>query len=242
MSELDKVSLWVQRVKQAYLSDDQALTNSLMDQAMDDTNSAPRLLEVSGIIAYRSGNIEEAIRLIEAAMFEVGLSIAGQLTLANAWLRIGELESARTTAAFLVEVLDRVPCSMLTDLTHLLAALQEYELAIVVCRTAFERHDDDDNAVFGAAFYMYRSGYPLELVKSVMLKAVQMNPSSQLYLVNLAIICCALEAWNEAYSHACRLTDQSLNSVPCGCMVEKLSDLFTRFDDFARLEKLNSRK
>ncbi len=231
------INRWIERIKEAYLADDSVLADSLMKQALVETGSASRLLEISGIIAYHQGNVQESIRLIEAAMFEIGLSISGQLTLANAWLQTGDFDSTRTTVTFLVDIIERVPCSMLPDLTHLLSAIQEYELAIAVCREAYERNPDDDNAVFGAAFYMDRAGYPVELVKSMMLKAVDMKPSSQLYRANLAVVCSAMGQWEIAYSHACRLSDAALKSLPCRCMAKQIAELFSRFQDVDRLEK-----
>lgn len=242
MPEDDKVELWVERIKQAYLSNDSALTESLIDQALQETDDDARLIEIKGMIAYQNGDIRESAHLIETAMFEIGLSISGQMTLANAWLSLGEQDRARTTVSFLVEVIERVPCSMLPDLTNLLSALKEYELAIVVCRVAFARHPDDDNAVFGAAFYMHRAGYPPELVKNMMFKAVEMNPDSSLYQVNLAIVCCSLNEWDTAYSWACRLSDRALGAIPCGCMIDTMVELFQRFDDFERIQKLNYTK
>ena len=240
MKNREKIDQWIDRVKDAYLNSDAVLTDSLLQEAIAETDSAPQLLEIAGMIAYRKGEAVEAIRLIEAAMFEIGLSISAQLTLANAWLQVGNIDSSRTTASFLVDVVDRVPCSMLADLTHILSALQEYELAIVACRKAFERHPDDDNAIFGCAFYMHRAGYPLELVKNVMLKALELKPTSQLYQVNLAVVYCSLNQWEAAYLSACRLSDQALSSIPCDCMVRQLTDLFKRFDDQSRLTKVKS--
>ncbi len=171
--------------------------------------------------------------------FEIGLSISAQLTIANAWIQVGKTDAARTTASFLVEIVERIPYSMLAELTHVLSHLQEYELAVRVCRTACERHPRDDHAVFGLAFYMYRAGYPLIAVKNMMLKAIDLAPACQLYQLNLAVVCCSLEQWDAAYAHACHLSTKALGTIPCQYMVKKLVELFTRFGDDERLNQLD---
>lgn len=238
----EAVDQWCERVKQAYLANDQVLTDALLEQAIKETNSAPRLVEIGGQIAYVRGDIDKAIRLIGTAMTEISLSVSAQLTLANAWLQKGNKEAAETTLVFLVEIIDRVPCSMLPDLTQALAKLEKYEHAISVCRVAFDRHPDDDNAVFGAAFYMFRAGYPLPLVRSTIAKAIELDPSSEVYRLNMANVCCSMQLWNEAYSNACKLSAKSLSTIPNNCIRAQLAELFQRFEDEDRLEQMNLTK
>lgn len=239
MNDINHVKQWIDRVKEAYLADDHILTSSLLEKALAETDSAPQLLEIAGMVAYKRGDITEAVRLIEAAMFEIGLSISAQLTLAKAWIQVGKTDAAKITASFLVEIAERIPYSMLAELTHLLARLQEYELAITVCRTACERHPSDDHAVFGLAFYMYRAGYPLNAVKNTMLKAIDLAPTCQLYQLNIAVVYCSLDQWESAYSHACRLSAEALSTIPCQNMVKRLVELFTQFGDYERLNQLD---
>ena len=235
MSEGQKsVETWIAKVKEAFQAGDDVLTQSILEEAICETDSDPKLMEIGGMIAYTRGDMQECIRLIESAMFHIRLTISGQLTIANAWLATGEKERARMTLAFLVEIVDRVPCRMLPDLTNALSGLEEYELALAVCRQAFERHPDDDNAVFGAAFYMHRAGYPPQLVYGAMAKAVALDPGSDLYRLNISIVCCSLQRWDEAYRHACRLPLMALETIPCKCMAVQMKELFQRFEDIER--------
>ena len=238
-ADLDLTDRWLSKIRESFEAKDMVLTQSLLEESLQETNSSPKLMEVAGMIAYTRGDFEESIRLIEEASFQIVLTLSGQLTLANAWLRQGQTDSARTTLLFLVETIERVPSSMLPDLTHGLAKLDEFEAAISVCRNAFDRHPDDDNAVFGAAFYMHRAGYPSELVYNVMAKAVQMDPNSDLYRINISIICCSLNRFQEAYTHACRLSPERLKAIPCSCMKVILRKLFIRFEDKERSDLIN---
>lgn len=234
------VDRWIDRIKDAYQNRDLIVAENLAQQAIDETNQSARILEIAGMIAYERQNYDEAVKLIESAMFEIRLSFASQLVLAKAWLKIGKQESAETTLVFLVEMIEQIPCPMLPDLTNALAELKRYDHALTVCRTAFARHPDDDHAIFGAAFYMHRLGYPLELVKSVVSKAIALNPNSQLYRANLAAVCCALEQWDEAYAEACRLSDKAIKSLPCKCILSQLRQLFARFEDYRRLQLIRT--
>ena len=238
-ADLDLTDRWLSKIRESFEAEDMALTQSLLDESLQETNSSPKLMEVAGMIAYSRGDFEESIRLIEEASFQIVLTLSGQLTLANAWLRQGQTDSAKTTLLFLAETIERVPSSMLPDLTHGLAKLGEFEAAISVCRNAFDRHPDDDNAVFGVAFYMHRAGYPSELVYNVMAKAVQMDPNSDLYRLNISILSCSLNRFQEAYTHACRLSPARLKAIPCACMKANLLKLFIRFGDSERIALVN---
>ncbi len=239
MERKASVEYWLENIKQSYQSKDDVLTASLVQLALSETDYHPRILEVAGMIAYTCGHIEDAIEFIERASFEIRLSISSQLTLANAWLSQGDVESAKLTLRFLVEVIERVPCSMLPDLTHALAKIEDFNSAIRVCRVAFERHPDDDNAVFGAAFYMNRAGYPKRLVYGVMARAIELDATSPVYRLNMACICCSLNFWDEAYTHACRLSPDELKTIPCKCTSAQMLKLFQRFGDQQRLNCLS---
>lgn len=237
----EQVSGWIDRIRAAYQAKDLEVADSLVQSALDETDQSSKILEIAGIIAYDRGNYADTIRFIELAMIEMRLSFASQLVLAKAYLKRGNREPAETTLVFLVEMIERIPCSMLPDLTHAVAELKRFDLALTVCRTAFSRHPDDDNAVFGAAFYMHRLGYPIELVKNLVAKAIALNPGAELYRVNMAVVCCALSHWNEAYSHAVRVSDECLQSLPCACMVTQLRNLYARFEDHHRMLLLSQK-
>ena len=118
------------------------------------------------------------------------------------------------------------------------ADLQRFDWAVEICQEAFRRHPDDDNAVFGAAFYMRELGYPLEIVRGVVANAVTLNPSSNIYRVNYAIVCASLGDWAEAYRQACMLPERALSTLPCPCSRKLLAEAFQRFEDDDRLAAL----
>ena len=231
----EAVQRWISRIWDAYNSDGATAAAHVANEGIIATDRAPKLLEISGIIAYERNDFDLAIAQIGDAMREIRLSFASQFVLAKSWLKTNRQDDAESTLVFLVEMIEQVPCHMLPDLTQTLASIGRDDLALVVCRTACDRHPEDDNAVFGVAFYMHRCEYPTELVKNIIAKAIELHPNSNVYRVNMAAVCCTLEYWNEAYEHACRLPDSALSSIPCKCMVKQLRDLFERFDDHQRL-------
>ncbi|MDG1512142.1 MAG: tetratricopeptide repeat protein [Mariniblastus sp.] len=231
---------WIERVRSAYVSCNYPLATKLMEQALIETKSAASLLEIAGMMAYERGQYQEAIRLIEAAMFEVCLSISGQLTLANACLKVGNVATAETTLSFLVECVDRVPCAMLLDLTHNLVEIGRDDLAIEVCRAALSRHPGDDNAAFGVGFYIYRSGGSLEWAQMYMSRAVELNPLCSMYRVNLAIVHAELGQWAEAYFQTTQVQVSEVRNLSCGCLVERVKDIYLHFEDYERLAELGA--
>ncbi|MEL7499766.1 MAG: hypothetical protein AAFN77_19340 [Planctomycetota bacterium] len=237
----DAVDYWTEKIKEAFLEDNLSLASSLADSALDETNSAPALMEIAGLIAFHQKDLGRAIQLIEAAMFETPLSITSQMALAEIRLEIKEPDSAFSILEFLVEIVERVPCSMLPKLTHMLAEVDRYEEAVAVCLEAHKRHPEDSNAIFGAGFYMHRAGHPLPLVAGAMVKAVEIRPRSFLYRLNLSVVLCWLEEWDQAYAHACCLSEKALGCIPCDCMAEQIKSLFERFEDTKRLEFLQSK-
>ena len=237
----NNVTTWAKRIKAAYALDETVIAYSLAEQAIAQTNNDPEILEIAGMLAFDRGELNLAKELIQRAMFEVSLSVSSQLVLAEVAVKDQNHDEAKLILEFLVEIADRVPCSLLPRLTHLLSGLRMYQLALAICREAFRRHPEDDNAVFGVAFYMYRAGYPLTLVHNVMARAVEMKPHSSLYRINLAAICCYLEQWQVAYDHACEASDATIRNLPCQCMATQMKQLFLKFDDHARLKLLEAR-
>ncbi|MDB4778099.1 hypothetical protein OAG68_01455 [bacterium] len=176
---------WIERIKSAYVDKDFPRADQLIAHAMEETGSAPKLLEIAGMLAYERGDFRESIGLLEGAMFEICLSISAQLTMVNAWLKVGNQKSAETALVFLVDVIDRVPCTMLRDLTHSVVEIGREDLAAKICQTAFQRHPDDDNAAFAIGYYAYRSGGSAELALRYMHIATELNPDSSFYRINL---------------------------------------------------------
>ncbi|MEM7454629.1 MAG: hypothetical protein AAF456_09795 [Planctomycetota bacterium] len=233
---------WIDRIRVAFQNGDIALADSLATEAIEATGGAPEVLEIGGIIAFELEDYGETIRLIEKAMVIATLSIASQLCLARAYIGHGKPELAETGLEFLVEMAHRVPCNMLPDLTNACSSIERYDLALGVCREAAARHPEDDNAIFGAAFYMFRLGYPLELIKNMMLKAIELNPMSNIYRLNITTVFLNLNQLDFAYEHACKMCDDALRTVPCGCMVGRLRELFAHYGDQRRIDLLPNAK
>ncbi|MEL7496549.1 MAG: hypothetical protein AAFN77_03000 [Planctomycetota bacterium] len=232
---------WIERIKTAYVANDYPLANSLMGQALVETDSKSQLLEIAGMMAYERGEFRESIRLIESAMFEVCLSISGQMTLANAWIKLNNLTAAETTLTFLVESVDRVPCSMLPDLTQNVVQIGRDDLAAIVCEAALARHPGDDNAAFGAGFYLFRSGGSLKSAMAYMSRAVELNPICTMYRVNLAIVCKALGKWEMAYFQASEIPVSEIQKLRCECVVNQLNEIYLHFEDYERLAKIGAK-
>ena len=235
------VANWINRIGSAHLSGDYVIADSLAQQALAETSDAPKILEIAGVIAFYRHRYDEAINQIERAMFVVPLSFTSQMVLARAFLKEDMPERSLTTIRFLVEVVERIPCEMLAELTRIASELQHFDLALSVCREACMRHPDDDQAVFGAAFYMHRLGYPVELVRNLMIKAIGLNPNSQFYRLNLASIYCSTGDWENAYDQIRRVPGEALATIPCGCMYSMLHDVLHRFNDHERLKILKTR-
>jgi len=129
----NNIDAWVDQIKAAYAQDETVVAYSLAEQAIVQTNSAPEILEVAGMLAFDRGELNLAKELIQRAMFEVSLSVPSQLVLAEVAVKEQDHEEAKQILEFLVEIADRVPCSLLPRLTHLLSSLRMYQLALATC-------------------------------------------------------------------------------------------------------------
>ena len=238
----DIVTDWINRIGKVHLAGDYSIAESLAHQAMEETKNAPKILEMAGIIAFNQQRYDEAIELIERAMFETPLSFTSQLVLAKSFVQRDQDDRAKATTQFLTEMAEKLPCEMLPDLSQLTAHLNQYDLALAVCNEATSRHPKDDNAFFGAAIYMQRLGYSNQEVKEVMQEAVTLAPDSEVYRLNMAAICFSLSQTEEAYQHAQHLSDEALQTLPCGCIGSMLKKLFREFQDDTRLGILISNR
>ena len=231
MSKKVAVKTWLERIRCAYAHNETTVVESLIISASEATGNAPEVREVAGMLAFDRGDCDEAIKLIESAMFEIPLSVTGQMALADAFLKTGNRNRAESIYQFLVQIIDRVPCGVMPHFIKVLTELGCYQGAVTACRESCKRHPNDDSAIFNAAFCLHRAGYPLPQVHKAMLRAVELKPNCSLYRINIAVVCGWLDRWDEAYSHACAISAAALNDLPCQCMVSQLQKIFAMHDD-----------
>lgn len=234
------VNVWIRRITTAQLAGDHMIADSLVQQALCETDRAPKVLEIAGVLAFNQGRHADAIDLIEEAMFVQTLSITSQITLAKAFLREGRRDRAMTTASFLVDIIQRIPCEMLADVSQVTSELRRYDLALSVCQEALKRHPEDDQAIFGAAFYMFRLGYPSDNVKDLMYQAIEISPETEFYRLNLAVVFYHEGEMEQAYQQIQDVSDEALEMIPCGCMNSILCGVLTHFEDRHRLQVMRS--
>ncbi|MEM9413717.1 MAG: hypothetical protein AAGA30_21595, partial [Planctomycetota bacterium] len=173
MNSRQRSKEWIDQIWDSYQKRELDIATRLVEKARKETRD-PRILEVGGLVAYGQSRFHDAIDFIGNAMLEVPLSFASQMVLAKSYLKTGKTDDAADILTFLVEMRHELPSNMLPDLTHALATIERFDLALATCRAAFDRHPEDDSAVFGVAFYMHRCGYPCELVKGVVAKAIDL--------------------------------------------------------------------
>ncbi len=234
MSEAN-VERWIERIKAAYLEGDISVANSLLFDALEETSHAPKLLEIAGMLAYIDEDYELSVELIERAMFELPMSISAQMTLANAKMKLRKFDDAAITLEFLVEQVGRVPCSMLADLTHAVSEIGRDDWAIETCLEASRRHPHDHEAIFAVGYYQWRLGIDLDVARTFMEQAVQMQPESSRYRILLSSLLVDLGDDECAYDQIKTVPLENLASINCDCRREQFRNLFRQQHDFLRM-------
>ena len=226
---------WIEKIESTYFDGEIAVAKSLLVEAIEETDAAPQLLKISGLLEYIEGNYKQAIELIERAMFEITLSITAQMTLANALLKVGECDKVEVVVEFLVEQIVRVPCSMLTNLTYVACAIGRHDLAHDVCVEAFRRHPKDHCALFGIGFHMLRCNRDPDKARVYLEQAVEMSAGASFYRAEFSALLIDLGDPDAAYEQIKAIPLEDLPKFYDGNRKDQFRELLRGKQDFLRL-------
>ena len=189
-----------------------------------------RLLELQGRVWHCQSRWGSARRAFELAATLVPLSLAAQLAMADSYRRSDQREDALTILSYLASR-DDLPAAVLPNVASGLGCIGENQMALEICREAARREPDEDEPLYGMAFYMNRLDYPVECMLPLLQKTVSLEPESQLYRLSLAAMSGRAGDWDEAYESACHVAP---GAVHCGNCLQLLATIHDRMGDHER--------
>jgi len=214
---------------------DQALV--VVSRALSSARKNGRLWEQLGVVHFVRQEFNSARDALENATTLVPLSPLAQLYLAECYVASGAKESARAIGhhlAFLPDVKE----SLFARLTTLLGKLGDCESALHVCRRAATAYPEDDQPIFGMAYYMSKLSYPLKKVLAVMRRAVALAPDCVTYRISLARLLDSDGQVDEAYQALQGIDGAQFSKLRCRCCLKQLLSILLAAEDYERCESV----
>jgi tetratricopeptide (TPR) repeat protein len=189
-----------------------------------------RPVQLLGLAWFAEGRTRSARAAFETALLLSPLWPESLLALAELYVVLKRTRDALTLLTLLAERTD-VDLALLPRAAALFGRLGDARSALALCRRAIDRDPDCDEALFGAAFYMRRLGFPHEMTAAVLRRAVRLDPKCCLYRRTLAGVLTAMNEWSEAYELYRGLSPEQ---VCCAGCLRMMREVFDRVGDEAR--------
>ncbi len=205
----------------------------VLEAALAAEPDAGALWRLRGVLLAREGRHEEAFANIEHALALAPLGPDALLILADGYARTGLTTSAVDVYQQLAEDEAR-PYELWVELFAGFGRVKLWQAALSVCRRAAQVRADDDAVYYAMAQAMIRLRRPAEMVTSVLLKAVGLNPADARYRVLLATQLLRTGKQRQAYLCVADLPPELFADVSCSCCAWKLLRLCIAFGDATR--------
>ncbi|MCP4193750.1 MAG: hypothetical protein GY768_24320 [Planctomycetaceae bacterium] len=209
--------------------------NELVSISLQANSDDGRLLELHGIIRNAQGNLTGAIASLEHAAAIIPLSLAGQCVLAQCYVAVGHRQLAGEMFRFLLSR-PKVAPSLLPLIAAGFSVLEDHQLALEACRRAAECEIDNGEPFFGMAHHMECLDYPLEMIATVLKKAIELEPDRVRYRLALIRTQQRMGQDLEAQAVARQIDLEQLRSLPCANSLKQLIKIYAEAGDYRRGE------
>lgn len=205
------------------------LLNRLVVENPDDG----RTWELLGLVNWRLGRRERTQQCLETASALVPLRPEAMCGLAECYAAA----SKRELALLMFQGAIDDPRSGVDTLLMAAAgadAIGFPSVSIRACRTAITIDSDSAQAHYDLGYYLGRCGGSLSTIEAAARKAVQLAPEQTPYRVGLASFLQKHGRTQAAYAVVRLLSPAQVQSIGCGCCLERLAGLFDSVDDDLR--------
>ncbi|MBA2114668.1 tetratricopeptide repeat protein [Bremerella alba] len=190
----------------------------------------PSAWELKGVLCHALCDFEPGKVALEHARTLQGLSVSGQLALADCYANVQQPQMAVAIYCRLAQ-LPIEDAEVLSRLARGLGMVQQYALAADVCQRACHVDLDSHNARYGVAYYMSKADYPAELIQPILVAAIAMAPQVFFYRVALVTVLSRLHQNEKAYLAIADATTQEIQSLKCTCCLQRLAQLYREAGD-----------
>ncbi|GAA4432437.1 hypothetical protein [Bremerella cremea] len=189
--------------------------------------------ELKGVLCHALCDFAPGKEALEYALSLQGLSISGQLALADCYAQVDQPELAIDVYCHLAQ-LPILDGEVLARLARGLGIVGQYALAADVCQRACHAEPDSHNARYGVAFYMSKAGYPAELIEPILVGVIAMAPQIFFYRVALVTVLTRQNKTQQAYLAVADASLDELTSLKCACCLKRLAQIFHDAGDTRR--------
>lgn len=186
--------------------------------------------ELKGVLCHALCDFQNGKDALEQARTLQGLSVSGQLALADCYAHLNEADLAVDVYCYLAQ-LPIIDAEVLSRLARGLGMVGQFALAADVCQRACHVEPDSHNARYGVAYYMSKAGYPPELIQPILLVAIEMAPQIFFYRVALVTVLSRLHQNEKAYLAIADATTFEIQSLKCSCCLQRLAHIYREAGD-----------
>jgi len=194
----------------------------LASAGLDRHQDEGQLWRLRGIVRHRLQNFRGAGDDLETASLLVPLDPVARRLLADCHMRAGEKELARNLYLHLAAD-PKCPSELLPAVASGLGGLGEYRAALETCRLLVGRDSNRHEAHFGIAYYLRKTGHPIESIVEHVSRAHTLSPTTPLYRITLASLLDHAGRGDEARE---LLQDLDPSTLKCPCCVRRIASLF----------------
>ncbi len=205
----------------------------VLEAALAERPDAGPLWRLRAAMLRRDGRQDEAFANVEEALALVPLEPEDLLILAEGYARAG-LESSADDVFLALAARTDLPCELWPRLYAGLCAVKRWQAALGVTRRAAQERPDDDQAYYAMAQALARLGRPVEMIVSVLWRAIDLNPADSRYRVLLAIQLVRQGKHRDAYGCVAELEPAAYGELSCACCAWKLLRLCVTYGDAPR--------
>jgi tetratricopeptide (TPR) repeat protein len=207
---------------------------SLVERCFTTAPDDPRTRELLGLVQYSSGQFEASVSSLETASAQVPLSRAARVCLAHGYGRIDRRQLSYDLLLDL-SIESQMGVSLLLQVATGMDQIDRPDTAMTVCRRAVRLDPQNSQAFYDLGYYIGRCGGDINEIEPLAQRAIALDPDAIRYRIGFAGLLSRNDRSAEAYELVRELSVSEIESVSCGCCLDRLVGLYRRAGDQRRL-------
>jgi tetratricopeptide (TPR) repeat protein len=185
----------------------------------------PRTRELLGLVQYSAGHFRASVSSLETASLQVPLSRAARVCLAQGYGQIGRLQLSYDLLRDLISE-PQIGVSLLLQVAAGMDQIDRPDAAITACRRAVSLDPQYAQIFYDLAYYIGRCDGEINEMEPLARRAIALDPEAIRYRIGFAGLLTRNDRSVEAYHLVRELSVSEIESVSCGCCLDRLVDLF----------------
>ncbi|QDT65074.1 tetratricopeptide repeat protein [Calycomorphotria hydatis] len=199
-----------------------------------------RVWSLKGMSHHAVGHWVEARNCLEQASLIAPMHPFEKYCLADCYHRLGKFQWAVEYCRELAED-DTLEIGLALKVAATLSILTTPQESLVLCRKLSKRDPDHAQLIYDMALYAARAGSPRCYVRSMLRKAIELEPQNVMYRVGTASVFWKWDEPREAYQVLDSLSEEQLQTVCCEHCLGRVAEIFARHHEWRKARACRDR-